>query len=101
MIITLGVPFTFKLGVGKVTDSQLNESWETPPPPSLLLTLHPELIYSKLSIKVIKKTSLKCQCAIIKFINSAHILCGSRQMMEGQVFVARGRLAFKRTVISN
>lgn len=69
--------------------------------PSLPLTHHPGFIYPKLSIKVIKKTSLKCQCAIIKLINSAHILCQSRQMMEGQVFVARGRQAFKRTVITN
>lgn len=74
MIITLGAPFTFKLGVGKVTDSQLNES--SSPLPLLPLDLPSWIrLNPKLSIKVIKKTSLKCQCAVIKLINGAHISC--------------------------
>lgn len=47
------------------------------PSPSLLLTGHPGFMYPKLSVKVIKKTSLKCQCTAIKLINGAHILCRS------------------------
>lgn len=47
------------------------------PSPSLLLTGHPGFIYPKLSVKVIKKTSLKCQWAVIKLINDAHISCRS------------------------
>lgn len=73
----------------------------SPWPPSCQIHLNP-----KLSIKIIKKTSLKCQCAAIKLINGTHVSHQGRQMIEGpDVCGGRKTGAFmsqeKRTVITN
>lgn len=63
-------PFTFKQRARKATYSYRREWWKTPSS-SLLFADRPVLVQPKLSVKAIKKTWLKCHCAVINLINGS------------------------------
>lgn len=64
-----------------------------PTPPADPSSLN--FIYPKLSVKVIKKTSRKCHCAVIKLINGVHALSRSCGATVGQVLIASGEFVIK------